>query len=543
MSKTVIKNGRILDGTGNPWFIGDIAIENRMISKIERRKNISSFNEDIVIEADGKIVCPGFIDIHSHSDTSFFKDKHASSKICQGITTEVVGNCGMSCAPVAGEGGKRFLEMNVRIFGQDFPDNLTSMKSYMDALEDNGTPLNIASLVGHSTIRASAMGYKLDKPSNDEQQTMEKLLEESLEAGAFGMSMGYQPGERADLNELVALANVVAKYDGFIASHPAQLSLRKWEGEGGGRYSELTKNIQQLLDIGEQANIPVLISHCKAIGSAGWGRACWIVDLINRFRAKGIDVQADLYGYPAGGGSIRGLFAPKFLNYDKDIPLVIAEVIQDKKTKEKVLDQIKFTIHALGEANRVKILNSPSDHSADGKTLQILSQKMGLEPSEVILHFLQMEEDTTTLTTWGMEKDVIPILKHPAAMISSDGISISYENAIKEGGMHPRNFGAFPRIIKHYVKELGVLYLEDAIRKMTSLPAERLGLKNRGKIQEGNYADLVIFDYDTIDDMATYEKPVQFPQGIEYVLVNGEIAVEKGKYKKTLSGEVLRSAQ
>lgn len=540
MSRTILKNGRILDGTGNPWFVGDIAIENKIISKIKKRKNIKTSSGDNVIEAEGKIVCPGFIDIHSHSDTSFFKDKYASSKICQGITTEVVGNCGISRSPVTGEGGKRFLEMNARIFDQGIKVNSESMKSYMDALEENGIPLNIAPLVGHSTIRASAMGYKLDKSSKDEQQTMERLLEESLEAGAFGMSMGYQPGERADLNELIALAKVAAKYDGFIASHPAQLSLRKWEDEGGGNYSELTKNIQQLLDIGEQANIPVLISHCKAIGSAGWGRACWIVDLINRSRAKGIDVQCDLYGYPAGGGSIRGLFAPKFLEYDKDIPSVIREAIQDKKTKEKALEQIKFTIHALGGTNRIKILNSPSDHSADGKTLQMLSQEMGLEPPEIILHFLQMEEDATTLTTWGMEKDVIPIIKHPAAMISSDGISVSFESAMKQGGMHPRNFGAFPRIIKHYVKELDVLSLEDAIRKMTSLPAERLGLKNRGKIQEGNYADLVIFDYDTIDDMATYEKPVQFPQGIEYVLVNGEIAVEKGKYKKTLSGEVLK---
>lgn len=233
MSKIILKNGKILDGTGNPWFIGDIAIENKIISKIEKRRNIHPSSEDKIIEVDGKIVCPGFIDIHAHSDASFFKDKYAFSKICQGVTTEVVGNCGMSCAPTFGEGGNKFLEMNNRFFG-NLQVNLESMENYMSELEKNRIPLNIAPLIGHSTLRATIMGYKAKKPSKDEEQKMENLLEESLMAGAFGMSLGYQPGEQADLEELVSLSKVVAKYDGFIASHPAQLSLRKWEDEGGG---------------------------------------------------------------------------------------------------------------------------------------------------------------------------------------------------------------------------------------------------------------------------------------------------------------------
>lgn len=287
----------------------------------------------------------------------------------------------------------------------------------------------------------------------------------------------------------------------------------------------------------------MLISHVKTIGRAGRGRASWIIDLIDSTRMRGVDVTCDLYGYPVGGGSIRGIFAPKFLRYDckEDIASLISEAIKDKRIKKKALEQIEFTIHSLGGANKIKILNSPSDHSVDKKTLQKLSQERGMQPSEIVLNFLQ-KEDSTLLCTWGIEKDVITLMKHPTAMISSDGYSISLEDALNEGSIHPRNFGAFPRIIKFYVKELGVLSLPDAIRKMTTLPANRLGLKNRGKIQEGNYADLVVFDYEEIDDMATYENPCQLPTGIEYVFVNGVIAVEKGEYKKTLSGHVLRKA-
>ncbi len=539
MSRTVLRNGRIVDGTGNPWVRADLAIAGQRIAEIGA---VEPVDGDVQIDLQGHVVCPGFIDIHTHSDSAFLFDKHAYSKVCQGVTTEVVGNCGLSCAPLAGEGGEIYLQVNSQLFGKNLSANWESMDEYLCRLEQNGLPLNVAAMAGHSTVRACVMGYATRPPTQDEQNEMGRVLRESLEAGAFGMTLGYKPGDQADEAELAHLGRIVAEYGGFVSDHSAQLSLKAGHPAGADSYLGMTSIIRKLLRVGAQAQAPVHIAHVKAIGPAAWGRAGWITDLIDRARDQGVDATCDLYGYTAGGGGLVGLFAPQSLLEaadSQDVPASIRAAVAAPVMMQAALRSIEQSFRGLGGADKVRIVSFPPDPGMEGKTFQDIAEAMGKAPATVALEYLQ-RGDARLRCEVMLEKDVIHLMQHPTAMICSDATSMSLESGREKEMVHPRTFGAFPRILRRYVTEFGALSLPEAIRKMTAAPAQRLGLTDRGRLAEGAYADVVVFDPEQIADLATYSDPYRLPRGIRYVYVNGTLAVSEGEFHKTLAGKVLR---
>jgi N-acyl-D-amino-acid deacylase len=542
MGRTVLRNGRILDGTGNPWVQGDLAIEGERIVEIGA---VGPVDGDVEVDIQGHMVCPGFIDIHTHSDTTFLLDKYASSKLCQGVTTEVVGNCGLSCAPLTGDGGQTFLQVNHQLFGEDLVASWESMAEYLCLLEQNGLPLNVAAMAGHSTVRACVMGYATRPPTRDELDKMGRVLGESLEAGAFGMTLGYKPGDQADEAELAHLGRIVAAYGGFVSDHTAQLALRAGHAAGEDSYLGMTSIIRKLLRVGAEAQVPVHIAHVKAIGPAAWGRAGWITDLIDRARAQGTDATCDLYGYAAGGGALVGLFAPQFLLEaadSQDVPASIRVAVADPATKRRALGAIEGSFRGLGGADKVRILTFPPDPGVEGKTFQDIAEATGEAPAVVALEYLQ-QGDARLRCEVMLEKDVMHLMQHPASMICSDATSMSLAGWGEKEMVHPRTFGAFPRILRRYVTEFGALSLPEAVRKMAWAPAQRLGLRDRGRLAAGCYADVVVFDPEQIADLATYADPYRLPRGIRRVYVNGTLAVSEGEFQRTLVGKVLRKKE
>lgn len=537
MTRTVLRNGWILDGSGNPWFRSDLAISGEKITAVGA---VEPLEGDTVLDVQGQIVCPGFIDIHTHSDIAYLVDKYAASKLCQGVTTEVVGNCGKSCAPIRGPGGEAFTRVNDRLL-QGNPV-VETMDGYLNQLEENGLPLNIVGMVGHSTLRASVMGYATRPPTADEQAEMNRLLAESLDAGAFGMTMGYQPGDSADVDELVELGRVIAAHGGFLADHSAELNLKWGRPEDSTTYESATRMIRRLLTVGERAHVPVQISHAKAISPELWGRACWVTSLIDGARSRGVDAACDLYGYVVSGGSLVGLFAPQFLLEKadaEDIPGSIKEAVGDRRMRERVLQFIRFLFDTLGGPGRVRIAAFPAEPEVEGTTFGDVSQAKDQPADEVALDFLQ-RGDARLRCEILVEKDVIHLMQHPTAMICSDARGMAIDGPEDREMVHPRTLGAFPRILRRYVIELGAMGFPEAVRKMTSAPAQRIGLTKRGRIAEGYYADVVVFDPHEVADLATHEDPYRPPRGIRYVFVNGSLAMREGEFQRRLAGHALR---
>jgi len=480
----VVRDVEIFDGTGAPSYVGDVAVDgDRIIGDAPRGAT--------VIDGRGLAIAPGFIDVHSHDDLAVLADPAMDYKVAQGVTTDVVGNCGFGAAPY---------DAGVRMLGALTSGSVTSVpewegyRGYLAAVDDARPALNVAALAGHGTLRLAALGRAAREPTDDEMHRMQSWLLEAIEAGAVGLSSGliYEPGRHARTDELVTLASVMRGSGALYASH-----IRN-EGE------TLLDAIAEAISIGEQAGVPVQISHHKAAGRDNWGRVHDSLELIEQARARGVDVTADQYPYTAGSTAFHAF-------------------VQVSREGEGPL-----------EPDMLRIASAPHHPEWDGLTLAAIAELVGLDVEATINHILAEEREGAIAILDSMhEDDVRTVMAHPSTMIGSDGLP-------SVGKPHPRLYGTFPRVLGHYARDEGVLPLAVAIHRMTGFPAGKFGLTDRGVIAEGAFADLVLFDPAAISDTATYDDPRRYPLGVETVWVNGEVVVQDGQPTGVTAGRALR---
>ncbi|MGB9023435.1 MAG: D-aminoacylase [Candidatus Bathyarchaeia archaeon] len=523
-----INNGLVIDGTGNPRYRASIGIMDGKIAGITPSE-IRDAKQ--MIEAAGLAVCPGFVDIHSHSDFALLAESDAQSKIRQGVTTEVVGNCGVSATPLEGE-AIHDAETSAKQCGLRV--TWSSLGEYLSRLERQGVVLNVACLVGNGTIRASVMGFENRAPSAREMRRMQKLLAQCMREGAFGLSSGllYPPSCYAKLDELSRLAQTAASFGGIYTTHIRD------ESDG------LEEAVNEALAVGRRAGVAVQISHHKACGKRNWGKVKRTLENIAEARAKGIDAAVDVYPYTAYSTWLSAAIPP-WACEGGDQRLI--ERLNDRTVRAKLKRQMrgglpKWESMTKGASwDRFTISSFPQKPSLVGKTIQQISRSRKCDPFEVVFDLLVEGEAAVEVVVEDMsERDVRLVLQSRLSMIGSDGESLSTKGRLGKGRPHPRSFGTFPRVLGRYVRQNHLLTLEGAIRKMTFLPANRIGLTDRGVIRKGMAADLVIFDPARVADTATYLKPKAFPVGIEYVIVNGITTVARGKFLGRLNGHALR---
>ncbi len=467
--------------------------------------------------------------MHGHSDYTLLVNPFADSKIRQGITTEVIGNCGQSAAPILGEAREEAERIAKRY---DLDIDWTYMDEYVEKLQRKGTSINVAPLVGFGTIRLSVMGYEAREPTNEELDQMKFLVARSLDEGAVGMSTGlrYVPQSYAKTEEVIEISKVVAKKGGIYSSHIRD------EGDGG----RLIEAIEEAIRIGRESGVSVEISHLKILAKPLWNLCDEMLDMIESARKEGIDVSADQYPYRASGTSLMA-WIPKWAREGGNEKLV--ERLKNPETREKIKEELAKVIEIRGGGENALISRFEPNPNFEGRTLADVAKELNLSVIEAAIKLVEIaanEKKGIGIVNFNQsEENVKKIMSKPWVMVGTDGYALKPEGVLAKGVAHPRSYGTFPRILGRYVREERLMSLEEAIRKMTSLPASKLGFKDRGLIKEGMVADIVIFDPKTVIDKATYMKPHQFPEGIEYVLVNGEIVVEKGVHTRKLPGKVL----
>jgi N-acyl-D-aspartate/D-glutamate deacylase len=499
----LITGGTIVDGSGAAPLEADVAVRGDEIVLLSTTR-IPDSEATHVIDARGRIVAPGFIDLHAHLDP-LLELPDAESHVRQGVTTALGGPDGSSPWPIA---------------------------AYLDSVESIGVGMNVAFLVGHNTIRGEVMGMANRAPTSEELARMEGMVDEAMQEGAWGLSTGlkYLPGAFAQTDEIVALATRAAAAGGIYTSH-----LRE-EGLG------LIDAVREAIDIGRRADIPVVLTHHKVVGAPMWGASVTTLAMIDSARAAGIDVMADQYPYTATYTGTSILIPAWALAGGHNAFL---QRLDDPGTRDSIVSGIVFNIlndRGGGDLERVQLALVPWQPELEGQTLADWARLEGLAPTPENGAELAIEAEkrggASAIYHVLDESDVTRIMRYPWTAIASDG-------RLTEPGRghpHPRWYGTFPRVLARYVREQGVLTLPDAIRKMTSLPAGRLGIMDRGVLASGKKADIVIFDPTTVVDRATFENPHQYPDGIDYVIVNGVMAVEDGVFTGTRGGKVLRKA-
>jgi len=518
-----IEGATVVDGTGTPGGRGDVGVRDDTIVAVG---DLSREAAGRTVHAAGRVVAPGFIDMHSHSDWRLWANRRAESKIRQGVTTEVVGNCGFSPAPVSDE----HLD-DLKGFALYLPRGLDlrwrSVGQYLDAFDAGGASVNVVQLVGHGTLRVAAMGFARREPTAGELVTMQRALADAIEAGAWGMSTGliYAPGSYATTAEIVELARICARRQRTLyASHI--------RGEG----ATLLDAVAEAITVGREAELAVQVSHIKAAGRPNWGKVARALALVDAAVAEGIDVMADVYPYTASSTSLRSLLPDWAL--EGGIPAMV-ERLGDPAVRERIAKELDQPVTGQSLLDRVGWENimisfSPGRKDTEGRRLSEIGGLAGA------LDVLVAEPRTAMILFQLDERDVRTALAHPRVMIGSDGSSLAPYGELGEGRPHPRSYGTFPRVLSEYVREQRVLPLAHAIHKMTGLPARRLGLSDRGVIRPGAKADLVVFEPRRVRDRATYEAPHQYPEAIEHVVVNGRFVIRDGEHTGSLPGRVLR---
>jgi len=540
----VISNARILDGCGNPWFWGDISIQSGRVKEIGAPGSLRATQ---VVDAAGRYVCPGFIDVHTHSDLSILVARRAESAVHQGATTHIVGNCGMSPAPLAGEHRHEMINYWGEISKQpEVTWNWATFAEFLIELECGGLGINVGSLAGHAALRIAVMGLEDRAPLQSELGSMADLLEEAMQAGAFGLSTGlvYPPGCFASTDEIIGLCRVVARYRGLYASH-----IR-------GERETILDAVAEAIYIGCKANVPVQISH----NAPKFGAPCDAhanLGLVAEARERGQDVTVDNDIHTDLGPSLIGGLPQDI----QDLPISeIIAMLQDPSSRKRIQKEIildakpAFGPSGLlkhGQWERITILNAPHEPGLVGKTIAQIAEELDQSPFDVYFdRIVKNGHAAEAIFDYIDEANIRILLQHPAVMICSDGQVLAPYGFLNEPPPYsPCSYGEFPGVLERYVRDDPVLTLEEAIRKMTSFPAHRFGLWDRGILRPGARADIVLFDLARIHDRATnlyphsypFENyPHKYPEGIDYVFVNGVMVLEEGEHSGALAGKVLR---
>ncbi len=528
----VITNGHIVDGTGSPWYSGDIGIRDGRIAAIG---NLSAAARKRTVDAKGKVVAPGFIDMLGQSETTILVDPRLPSKIYQGITTEITGEGG-SAAP-----------LNDTIIANDRPGyahykvnpDWRTFRQYFARLEKQGMGINLASYVGATQVRRMVLGDADVQPTPEQLEKMKTLVREAMRDGAVGVStsLEYAPAPYAKTEEIIALASEASKFGGIYATH--------MRNEG----SSVLEAIDEAVRIGREAHIPVEIWHFKVAGKANWGHMPESIARVNQARGEGVDITADTYAYTAWFNSMSAFVPPwahdggdaKLIDRLKD-PATRARIRKDMETPSKDWDNEWQEISSPQDV-MIAVVQNPTLKKFQGKRLTEVAAILNKDPMDALFDLLIEDKAYTYCAVFGMsEPDVALALQQPWVSLDNDSSGTSPEGILGEEHPHPRAYGTFPRILRKYVREEKKLSLEEAIRKFSALPAQRMRLTDRGVLKQGMWADVVVFDPKTVRDVATFDDPNRLSEGMEYVLVNGVPVIKNGKMTGALPGKVLRGA-
>ena len=524
MLDLLIRNGMVIDGSGTVGVHADIGIRGDRIAAIGNLKGAEARS---VIDARDHVVAPGFIDPHTHTDFTILQDPFCNSKIRQGVTTEVAGNCGFSLFPMR-------------------PEKLSLVKSYVGfmpgaldwdwggyediaaLLRKTGTAGNFASLVGHGMARIMAMDFSSGRPGKGELSVMSELIGEALAQGAVGLSLGlaYPPGSYAEAEELTALAHVTH-------GHPKAVLTAHLRDEGDG----VVRSVDEILKVARATGVPVHISHHKATGPANWGKVGETMEMMAAAARDGLDVTFDVYPYTAGNTTIVSLF-PKW-SMDKGVGGLIERLTSER---DRIAREMQAQAKRVGGWERIVVATVKTDENKrfEGKSIAEIAGERKVDEVSAIIDLCKTERGAVNVLLFYIDdQDVKAVMRHPLSMFGSDGKVLKTDGPLSAGKPHPRNFGAYPRILSRYVRDEKTLTLPEAIRKMTSCPAEKFSLAGRGLLKEGYIADITVFDPLAVRDTATFANPKQYPVGIPHVVVNGAVVVRDSELTGALPGKVL----
>ena len=513
----LIRGGTVIDGTGGPARRADLGVAGDRLAAVG---DLPRAEADRVIEAAELAVAPGFIDIHSHSDFTILIDPRAEGKVRQGVTTEAIGMCGTSASPLAGEKLARARERNKN---RDLKIDWTDLEGYRGRVRERGTAVNLVPLTGQGNLRGSVVGYGERAASREEMKKMRALLERELEAGSRGISTGlvYPPGVFTGFEELAGLLRPVAEAGGIYSTHIRDESDRVEESVG------------EALALARETGVSLQIAHLKAQGRRNWGRLERCLERIEAARGEGLAVHCDRYPYLASATDLDILLPPWAVAGGPEAEL---KRLKDPATRKRLRQEID---REDWEAVLISRVSGPDNRELEGLNLDEAARLRGVDPSELFFSLLVEEELAVAALFFGMSSDnLVRVLAKPYAMVASDASARAVSGPLSRGFPHPRTFGTFPRVLGDFVRE-GALTLPGAVHKMTGLPAAKLGLADRGVIREGAAADLTLFDPEKVRPRSTYREPLNYPEGIEYVIVNGRTVVEPSGHTGRLPGVFL----
>ncbi len=522
MYDIIIKNGTVIDGSGSPKSVADLGIREGVIETVGILQNENAHQ---IIDATGKYVTPGFIDVNNHSDTYWriFSDPNLESMLYQGVTTIMGGNCGSSLAPLVNKDIIKTIQKWADISSINL--NWLSIKEFLDEVEKRKIAVNFGTLVGHGNLRRGLVGDEVRDVSPRELESMKLMLRQAMKEGAFGLSTGlvYTHAKLASSLEIDELVEVVKKFNGVYATHI--------RGEG----EELIPAIEEAIRIAQHSGVKLHISHLKAIGKQNWHLMDEAMEAIETARMDEVDVHFDVYPYTMTG-SVLYIVLPDWVT-EGGRKMMLAR-LRNNSMRAKIVKEMRESGF---DYSKITISISPLDKKLTRKNIADIALQQDKSIEDTLIDLL-IASDGRVVTMMDVlsEKNVNKAVRNPFSIISSNGAGYSVEHRQTGELVHPRSFGTFPRVLYKYVRESGILSWEEAIYKMTGCPAEVFSLNKRGLIKEGNYADLVIINPSEVEDMANEENPYQYPKGIEYVLVNGNIAVSNGLLANNSSGMVLR---